>query len=282
MIADSSRPLSQGGEAMDWIRRVDGLLRQRRAAEAAVQCEGLLAMYPARAEGPMLMARARQMLGDFTGMLEAARDARRLDRAGRLAMFLEVEALLHVGEVAEARGHLDTIEAAAGDDAMTWRRLCEFHTHLGQHVAAERAARRLVSLRPDDVDARYALASALIAVGRLEEAEALLDDLVRRAPADGDAYYNRATLRRQTPERNHVEQLQQALSAAGDSAARIPLHFALAKELEDLGHYEASFEHVATGAAQRRRMLSYRIENDERTIGQDHADPSTLSGHGVP
>jgi len=268
LIADSSHRPGPGSDAMDLIRRVDGLLRQRRAAEAAAQCEGLLAMYPARAEGPMLMARARQMLGDFTGMLDAARDARRLDRAGRLAMFLEVEALLHVGEVAEARSHLDAIEAVAGEDAMTWRRLCESHTHLGQHAAAERAARRLVSLRPDDPDARYALASALVAVGSLEEAEALLDDLIRRAPADGDAYYNRATLRRQTLERNHVEQLQQALLAAGDTAARIPLHFALAKELEDLGRYEASFEHVATGAAHRRRVLSYRIETDERAIGQ--------------
>lgn len=268
ITADSSSPPGPSSDAMDLIRRVDGLLRQRRAAEAAEQCAGLLAMHPARAEGPMLMARARQMLGDFPGMLAAARAARRLDRLDRLAMFLEVEALLHAGEVAEARAHLDAVEALAGEDPTTWRRLCEFHTHLGQHAAAERAARRLVSLRPDDTDARYALASALIAVGLLEEAEMLLDDLIQRAPSDGDAYYNRATLRRQTQERNHLEQLQRALSAAGDTAARVPLHFAMAKELEDLGSYEVSFEHVAAGAAHRRRMLSYRVENDERAIDQ--------------
>ncbi len=87
-------------------------------------------------------------------------------------------------------------------------------------------------------------------------------------PADGDAYYNRATLRRQTPARNHVEALRDALYAAGESLARVPLNFALGKELEDLGEYDAAFDHVAAGAAQRRRLLSYRVENDEQTIEQ--------------
>ena len=266
MPAGSSGRAGPGIEAKEFIRRVDGLLRRRRIAEAVTHCEALLAAYPARAEGPMLMARARQMQGDFPGMLAAARQARRLDPAGELAMFLEIEALLHAGDVAAARRQLSEHGAAAGDAPATLRRRVEFHTHLGQHEAAERAARALVSLRPDDTEARYALASALIAIGRLGEAEALLDDLIRRAPSDGDAYYNRATLRRQTPERNHIEQLRQALAAAGDSLARVPLNFALAKELEDMGDYEASFEHTAAGAKIRRGLLSYRVETDEQTV----------------
>lgn len=214
----------------------------------------------------MLMARARQMQGDFPGMLVAAREARQLDPSSEVATFLEIEALLHAGQVAAARKQLSELEGAAAQAPGILRRCVEFHTHLGQHEAAERAARALVSLRPDDPDARYALASALIAVGKLDEAELLLDDLIRRAPADGDAYYNRATLRRQTPERNHVAQLRRALADAGSSLARVPLNFALAKELEDLGEHEASFQHTAEGAKIRRGLLSYRIEGDEQTI----------------
>jgi thioredoxin-like negative regulator of GroEL len=255
-----------GIDAKELIQRVDGLLRQRRIAEAVTQCAALLAAFPARAEGPMLMARARQMQGDFPGMLAAAREARRLDPTSELATFIEIEALLHAGEVAAARERLCEIEAATGQSPASLRKCVEFHTHLGQHQDAARAARALVSVRPNDTEARYALASALIAVGPLNEAEALLDDLIRRAPADGDAYYNRATLRRQTPDRNHIEQLRQALAAAGDSLARVPLNFALAKELEDLGEYEASFHHTAAGAKIRRGLLGYRIESDEQTI----------------
>ncbi len=253
-------------DAEESIHRVDALLRQRRIAEAVAQCGSLLAAHPGRVEGPMLMARARQMQGDFSGMLAAAGEARKLDPSSELARFLEIEALLSAGEVGAARRQLDELEAAAGQEPASLRRRVEFHTHLGQHEAAERAARVLVSLRPDDTEARYAWASALIALGQLDEAEALLDDLIERAPADGDAYYNRATLRRQTPERNHIAQLRRALADAGNSLSRVPLHFALAKELEDLGEYEASFQHTAAGAKLRRGLLSYRIEGDEQTI----------------
>lgn len=258
----------QGGDASALIRSADALLRQRRAAEAIGTIEALLAAHPARVEGPMLLSRARQMLGDFHGMLAAAREARRLDPAGMLAGFLEVEALLHAGEVGEARDRLAALERAAGEDPQAWRRIVEVHTHLGQHEAAERGARRLASLRPGDPEAHYLLSSALIAVGRLDEAEALLDGLVRLRPGDGDAWYNRATLRRQAPGSNHVAALREALAVAGSGPARIPLDYALAKELDDLGEYEESFAHLEAGASQRRRLLSYRVENDERAMAQ--------------
>ena len=266
MAAPEDGAAPGGVDATERIRHVDALLRRRQVAEALVQCDILLQAHPARVEGPMLLARARQMQGDFPAMLAAALQARQLDPAHRLAWFLGIEALLHAGDVAGARRQLAELEAAAGEDPATWRRLSEFHTHLGQHDSAARAARRLVALRPGDGESAYLLASAMIAVGSLDEAEALLDELISRAPADGDAYYNRATLRRQTPERNHVEALRDALSAAGESLARVPLNFALGKELEDLGEYDAAFEHVAAGAALRRRLLSYRVENDEQTI----------------
>ncbi len=174
---------SPGGlDATEQIRRVDALLRRRQVAEALVQCEALRRAHPGRIEGPMLLARARQMQGDFAAMLAAAMQARRIDPGHRLAWFLGIEALLHAGDVAGARRQLAELEAAAGEDPASWRRLSEFHTHLGQHESAARAARRLVALRPSDGESAYLLASALIAVGSLDEAEALLDELISRTP----------------------------------------------------------------------------------------------------
>ena len=142
---------------------------------------------------------------------------------------------MHVGDVAGARATIAAIESDAGADSGTWRRLAEFHTHLNQHEQAATCAIRVATLKPYDAQAAYTKASALIAVGRMEEAEAILDELIARTPDDADAWYNRATLRRQPPGRNHVAALRAALAARSPGAAPVALHYALAKELEDLG-----------------------------------------------
>ena len=94
----------------------------------------------------------------------------------------------------------------------------------------------------------------------------MLDELIGRTPDDADAWYNRATLRRQMPEHNHVAPLRAALAARSPGAAPVALHYALAKELEDLGEYAESFAALAQGAAARRKVLSYRVETDEQAI----------------
>jgi tetratricopeptide (TPR) repeat protein len=215
-----------------------------------------------------LLARARQQLGDLPGMLEAAARAGDVASGKPAALFLRAEAMLQCGQVREGRALLDRIEESAGTDVNAWARLVEFRTHGGQHAAAERAARRAVQLRPGDRALRYALAAALVATGGFEEAERLFDALVAEPPHDGDAGYNRATLRRQTPQRNHVAELESLLEAVGDRDAQIPVCHALAKELDDLGEHARSFACLARGAAARRRRLAYRVEADEQTMAR--------------
>ena len=141
------------------------------------------------------------------------------------------------------------------------------YTLLGLHAEAERCYAQAAALQPDDPGGLYNHATALIALGRLDEAEALLDRVVERTPGDGDAWYNRATLRRQTPQRNHVPQLERQLArlAPGD-ANEIALCYALAKEREDLGEHADAFAALRRGADARRRRLQYRVEDDLETM----------------
>ena len=257
---------STGADYAAEIRHIDALLQRRQTAKARQSCDALLAKHPDRAEGWLLAARIRQQGGDFAGMLETARRALALDPASTVARFAEIEARLHTGDVAGARAALNAIESDAGADSGTWRRLAEIHTHLGQHDHAATCAIRVATLKPYDAQAAYSKASALVAIGRMEDAEALLDELIVRMPEDGDAWYNRATLRRQTPERNHVAALRAAILARSPGSAPVALHYALAKELEDLGEYAGSFAALAQGAAARRKVLSYSVESDEQTI----------------
>src|SRR3546814_9398188 len=67
------------------------------------------------------------------------------------------------------------------------------YTLLGLFADAERCHARAVALQSDAPGALYNHATSLIALGRLDEAEAALDRVIELAPGDGDAWYNRAT-----------------------------------------------------------------------------------------
>src|SRR5262245_17233270 len=167
-------------EVLAEIRRIDGLIQRRQLGEAKTLSDSLLMRHPERSDAWLLAARIHQMGGDYRGMLDAARRALTLDPANTIARFTEIEARMHAGDIAGARASLTAVEGAAGADSGTWRRLAEFHTHLNQHEQAATCAIRVATLKPYDAQAAYTKASALIAVGRMEEAEALLDELIAR------------------------------------------------------------------------------------------------------
>lgn len=244
------------------IAQADKLLRsgQRSAADAAIS--SLLARAPDRAEPWLLRARLDQMEGDFTAMLAAAQQALAISPHSVVAGFVSVEAHTMAGETAAARTQLLSLEQLHRSDAMVLRKAAEAYTHLGAHADADRCAQAARALRPDDLDGQFQAASCALAMGRLTEAETLLDDVIARKPKDFDAYYNRTTLRRQTPERNHIATLEATLASLGDAKAPPALSYALAKEYEDLGEIERSFDHLERGAAARRSALSYDVCGD--------------------
>lgn len=171
------------------------------------------------------------------------------------------------GEADACRQALHALHAGAGDHPALLQALGLRYTALGLHEQAEACYARAVHLAPADPDALYNHAIALLAQGQVDEAEAALDQAIRLAPQDGSAWYNRSTLRRQTPERNHVDALRLALPRlASADPERIPLQYALAKELEDLGEHAAAFAALREGADARRRRLRYRVEDDLETM----------------
>ena len=135
----------------------------------------------------------------------------------------------------------------------------------------------------------YNWSTALTAVGKLEAAEHALDQVIALAPADFDAYYNRSTLRRQTPERNHTAELTAQLNQPRvKPAAQVPLGYALAKELEDLGDFAGAFSALQRAADSRRQLLSYRVESDEQAVADirrcfdEHYLQRAAPGHDDP
>ena len=213
----------------------------------------------------MLLARALQQRADFPGMHAASLRAFALRPDQWQALLLLAEAAILVGETERARAFLAEAEASAGTVTAAWERLTALNTQMFRHADAARCAARLAQLSPDKGE--FALASSAIALGRLDEAETLLDSIIVRAPAEADAWYNRSTIRRQTAGRNHIDALRSALSQvpAGLPAA-VPLGFALAKELEDVGEHGDSFAALQRAAQTRRAGMAYDCARDIATI----------------
>lgn len=199
--------------------------------------------------------------------MEAAVASLRIERH-LAATLLAIECRLQTDEYERGLRELGCLERHAVGHWRLLQDVGNLYVHLNLHVDAERCYARAAALAASEPQTLYNWATCLTALGQLERAEQLLDRVIALAPHDHDAYYNRSTLRRQTAERNHVEELSRALSTSSSPAARIALGYSLARELEDLRRYPESFATLKDAADARRRVLSYRVEDDVATMRQ--------------
>ena len=245
------------------LGRIDNALKRRELPLANDLIEGLLSKSPNATEAWIAAARLAQMRSSYSLMLD------RLDRAAQLAPdspligMMSVEALIHMGRVKEAADDLIGMEKKAWHDAGWLGRLAEAWSHCGNFEASARCARRAVELAPQNTAYRFALSSAMIALGELTGAAAQLKEVIRLDPADYDARYNLATLRKPTPENSQINEINEILrSRRVMGLGRVQLNYALAHEHEALGQFEQSFNALKAGADERRAGMAYRVERD--------------------
>jgi hypothetical protein len=173
------------------------------------------------------------------------------------------------GEIKAAKKILRDLEPGADRDHALLQRIAEHYVICGQHADAQRCYSRAVELQPNNPRYLYNLASSKIALGQIQEAEALLNRVIRLDPEDYDAWQNRSTLRRQTISSNHVEQLAYVLHHLKDGhPGHVPVCYALAKELEDLERFDESWAYLQKGAVARRRGMNYDVAEDEAAMAQ--------------
>ncbi|NIJ38466.1 thioredoxin-like negative regulator of GroEL [Sphingopyxis panaciterrae] len=164
----------------------------------------------------------------------------------------------------EAREAASRAEALEPDDAHIFDTIGCVHARLGAHADAVRLFEQAVEREPANRNFRYNLAVALSFVGQAEQAEEHLDAIVAAAPTDGRAHFALSGLRRQTPEKNHIARLDQALAAARRDDDQIRIRYALAKEYEECGESEGAFHHLQRASAQRRQETGYAFAQDAR------------------
>ncbi|MBY5992211.1 tetratricopeptide repeat-containing sulfotransferase family protein [Ferrimonas balearica] len=226
-------------------------------AGAVDLCRTLNQQAPEYAPGWLLASEIALALGNGDNALALAQRAARLGPDTRIGLQMVrcLRQLSRYQEGREAALAIGTLDQRGPGSDRAW-----LLTELGCYEAAAGQYRHLLSLYPEDAGLHYSLATVLRYLGELDGAEQALDTAIALDPEDDDAWYLRSSLRRQSEARHHIDTLQ--LTIAKRDRPCPALHYALAKEWEDLGCHDAAFESLATGAAQRRAQIPYQVEQD--------------------
>jgi tetratricopeptide (TPR) repeat protein len=175
-----------------------------------------------------------------------------------IALILRAKCLFVSGE---ARAALEAAEAAAkmiGNAPEALDACGAIFGLLGLHHRAKDFFLRGVAGRPDVPQYLFNLAATERMTGALDEAEAHCDAAIARDPLYGLAHYLRSDLRVQTPDRNHIEEME-VLIRDGRLArpSEVMLRFALGKECEDLDMHARAFAHVDAGCHLQHRAMTH-------------------------
>lgn len=205
---------------------------------------------------------------------------RRADLASQLA-----RALIMAGAWQEAVAVADAGMALDELDSQSCATFGVVYVQANLHDRATAAFARAVEMAPNHPGYRFNLATSLMFDGEFEAAARECARCIALNPRNWRAFLLRSQLRRQRPERNHIDELQGVLSrTAGDPEAELHLRLALSKEYEDVGRYDEAFDQLVRGKSVHRRHVAYDSARDAKDI---HAlmrafDGCTGEGEGCP
>lgn len=174
-----------------------------------------------------------------------------------------VEVMIRAGRQGEARQQLDRIPLGDVRHVQPLGQAAYLYSLCEAHRESRDLFERALALAPETPQLLFNCAAANRAMGEMDRAEALYDRLIAQRPQDFEAYKNRSDLRRQTPERNHVDELERVSSQSNlPTLGASQIKFALAKEYEDLSEFERSFAALAAACRLRRSAIRYDLEQD--------------------
>jgi tetratricopeptide (TPR) repeat protein len=234
---------------------------------AALACRQLNATTPGFAPGWAIASHIALLLRNAARAVEFAERAIALEPANARFMTTYAQALRAAGRMDEAVARADAAVGMAAGEAAAHAELGGFYAGARLFERAVARYARAVELAPGVADHRFNLAATLRITGDLARAEDEYDRVLTLKPDEHEGYFNRADLRRQTPDRNHVAELEMLLGRGiSEPRGEVFVRYALAKELEDLGRYPESFAALVAGSALRRRHLEYDLGRDLETV----------------
>jgi len=247
--------------------KVWALLAQDKQKQAIAECERLNGLYPAFGSGWHTASQLAVRLGNAPAALAAIERALAID-PGHISWQLQhAMCLARLGRIDEMQKAVQQLSASDMTTVYQFSALAMLQTQLGLRESAVELYKKTIRLEPGEARHYYNVACLQRSLGDLEQAEENFDAAIQRDPADYESWKIRSDLRRQTVERNHVDELERLLAGnIEEERGQVQVRYALAKEFEDLGEAEKSFEQLKSGSDLRRKLMQYDVGRDLETI----------------
>lgn len=122
---------------------------------------------------------------------------------------------------------------------------------------------RLATNQPNQAAWLLKQATVLQNLGHIDQAEKLSNTALTMEPSNADGQFFRSHLKRQSVTDNHIDSLREACHTKYATATeQAKIHYALAKELEDIHQFDDSFTARKQGAKVFRQSFQYDLQSD--------------------
>ena len=260
------------GQIESALEQAHAALRSGDFPRAAAIAEKLATAEPSQAEPWFILGMALLETGHGNHALAQVERAVALSPDNPLYLAQKARLLLLLRREGEAREAAAQATRAGSDDPLVLDTIGCVWARLGDHEAAVSLFERAVTIQPDNSAFRFNLAASLGFFGRVEEAETHYEAMLALDPSNGQAHYGIANLRRQTAEQNHVARIEAALPGARSHEEFVRLHYAVAKECEDIGRYDAAFTHLDAANRAHKKAIGYVSGQDANLVSAiEHA-----------
>ncbi len=255
--------------------------RSRRAGTAATK---LKESYPDEPDVWALASEIALREGNLAVAHDEMRQAVRLNpkNARRQALLARCAVLCGVvPEALESAGLAIENGLSTPDDLLM---LAAVLVRCDDHEGALELYQRVERVQPDRNELQRGIATVSRFLGRIDEAETACDRAIAADPHDYEMLNLRSSLRRQTTDSNHVDALESLIeTGCRDWRGAVQVHYALAKEYEDLENYDAAFSALTEGGSLRRRNAKYDVNDDVKifdAIGEAFTEDSMQAARG--
>jgi tetratricopeptide (TPR) repeat protein len=224
--------------------------------DAAACCRQALTRAPRLPQAHFLVGLVAIERRDWRTAVQAFGSVTALEPAHAAAWAQSARAWLQLGQLERAHAALASALEHGSRDPVVADLVGSVHSQLGDQAAALQSFERAAAGRPGHAPYEINRANALVYLGRLREAETVLERTLSAEPANPQAHWQLANVRR-APNRAHVDQLEALIARAPGPQAVAFLAYAAGKEYEDLGDWPAAFRKFAQGAAARRGLIDF-------------------------
>ena len=262
---------SSGSFDFNAARSLEGqvwkLMEQGNVQAAVSACERLNKEFSEFGSGWHTTSQLATKLGNVPMALAAIEKALSLEPESTPWTIQKAQCLARIGDLKRIAPIVKQLSSRDIKSPYLLSALAMLYTQLGQREKAVKLYEKASRLEPREAMHFYNIACMQRSLGELDAAEVNYDNAIRLNPADFESYKIRSDLRVQTDNLNHVAELEGLLEKGiDDERGEVQVRYAVAKELEDLGQAQRSFEHLVAGSSQRRKLMKYDLERDIETI----------------